>query len=82
MDFSIENDLERKYFEQDFSVMNELMKRIRSGLVNGNSINISDLSFDGILDFKPSKTLVYITLYQKGQKFIRYAACEARLWKR
>lgn len=74
MDFKVENDLERKYFEQDFSPVNELMQRIRTVLVSGKPLSISDLNFDGIIDFKPSGTLVYITLFQKGQKFIRYGS--------
>lgn len=74
MDFKIENDKERQYFTQDFSPVCELMKRIRVSLVNGNKLNISDLNFTGIVEFIPSETLVYITLFQKGIKFVRYGS--------
>ena len=77
MDYKTENDIERKYFEQDFTPVNELMKRIRNSLVTGVKLDIKDINFDGIIDFKPSETLVYITLYQKGMKFIRYGSKRA-----
>ena len=74
MDFKVENDIEREYFAQDFSPVNELMKRIRDALVSGGKVDISDLNFGGIINFIPSETLVYITLFQKGTKFIRYGS--------
>lgn len=74
MDFKTQNDKIRKYFEQDFSPVNEILKRIRKSLLTGEKLIISDLNLKGIIDFKPSQTLVYITLFQKGQKFIRYGS--------
>lgn len=77
VDFSLENNKEREYFEQDFSVMKPLMQRIRNSLVSGKSLDVSNLNFGNIIEFLPSKTLVYITLYQKGLKFIRYGSMRA-----
>lgn len=74
LDFKSQNDKEREFFNQDFSVVNELLKRIRNALVLGNSINIDDLDFSGIINFNPQETLVYISLFQTGQKFIRYGS--------
>lgn len=74
LDFKSQNDREREFFNQDFSVVNELLKRIRNALVSGKSINIGDLDFCGIINFNPQETLVYISLFQTGQKFIRYGS--------
>lgn len=74
LDFKSQNDKEREFFNQDFSVVNELLKRIRKALVSGKSINIGDLDFSGIINFNPQETLVYISLFQTGQKFIRYGS--------
>lgn len=74
LDFKSQNDKEREFFEQDFSVVNELLKRIRNALVSGKSVNLGDLDFSGIINFNPQETLVYISLFQSGQKFIRYGS--------
>lgn len=74
LDFKSQNDREREFFNQNFSVVNELLKRIRNALVSGKSINIGDLDFSGIINFNPQETLVYISLFQTGQKFIRYGS--------
>lgn len=74
LDFKSQNDREREFFNQDFSVVNELLKRIRNALVSGKSINIGDLDFSGIINFNPQEALVYISLFQTGQKFIRYGS--------
>ena len=74
LDFKSQNDREREFFNQDFSVVNELLKRIRNALVSGKSVNLGDLDFSGIINFNPQETLVYISLFQTGQKFIRYGS--------
>lgn len=77
LDFKLENDKERAYFEQDFSDVNELLHRIRTSLVDGSSLSISDLDLP--VNYDRSETLVYITLFQCGQKFIRYGSKRADL---
>ena len=74
LDFKEQNDKERAFFEKDFSCIDVLMKRVRNALVTGEKIDISDLDFSGIIDYNPSETLVYITLFQSGQKFVRYGS--------
>lgn len=74
LDFKSQNDREREFFNQDFSVVNELLKRIRNALVSRKSVNLGDLDFSGIINFNPQETLVYISLFQTGQKFIRYGS--------
>ena len=74
LDFKIENDKDRAYLEQDFSSVNELLKRIRNSLITGKKLTLSDLNFSNIVDFISGETLVYITLFQAGRKFIRYGS--------
>lgn len=73
LDFKEQNDKDREFFEQDFSVMDELLKRIRKALVTGESVSLKDLSFDGILNFN-KEMMTYITLFQAGKQLIRYGS--------
>ena len=77
LDYKEQNEKERAYFEQDFSSINELLKRMRKALTCGNKLNINDLDFSGIVEFDRNNTLVYVTLFQAGQKFIRYGSKRA-----
>lgn len=74
LDFKEFNDKEREFYKQDFAVINELLKRIRDSLLSGKPLQINDLNFSGIIDFKSDETLSYITLFQAGNKFIRYGS--------
>lgn len=65
LDFKLENDKERAYFEQDFSDVNELLHRIRTSLVDGSSLSISGLDLP--VNYDRSETLVYITLFNAGK---------------
>lgn len=78
-DFKVQNDKEREYFSQDFSMMNNLLKRVRKSLVTGEKLKVDDLDLSEILEFEPSKTFIYLTLFQSGQKSIRYGSKRATL---
>ncbi len=79
MSFSNENKIEREYYSQDFSVMKELLLRIRSAFVKGDAVNIDGLDFDKIFKYDDSFTYIYITLFQSGLKPIRWGACRKTL---
>ncbi len=79
--FKIQNDKDREFYSKDFSSVNVLLKRIRDALYTGNSLKISDIDLNGIIDFNKDETLVYITLYQSGNKFIRYGSRKSDLEK-
>ena len=79
LDFKEQNDKERAFLEKDFSCIDLLLKRVRNALVTGEKINISDLDFSGVIDYNPSETLVYITLFLIGQKLVRYGSKRADL---
>ena len=74
LDFKEQNDKERAFFEQDFSAINEVLHRVRKSLITGENLSITDLDLSDIINFDRAETLVYITLFQSGQKFIRYGS--------
>lgn len=74
LDFKEQNDKERAFFEQDFSAINEVLYRVRKSLITGENLSITDLDLSDIINFDRAETLVYITLFQSGQKFIRYGS--------
>lgn len=74
LDFKEQNDKERTFFEQDFSAINEVLHRVRKSLITGENLSITDLDLSDIINFDRAETLVYITLFQSGQKFIRYGS--------
>ena len=74
LDFKEQNDKERAFLGKDFSCIDTLLKRIRAAIVSGGKVDISDLDFSGILEYNPNETLIYITLFQSGQKFVRYGS--------
>lgn len=74
LDFKEQNDKERAFFEQDFSPVNEVLHRVRKSLITGENLSITDLDLSDIINFDRAETLVYITLFQSGQKFIRYGS--------
>lgn len=74
LDFKEQNDKERAFFEQDFSAVNKVLQRVRKSLITGENLSITDLDLSDIINFDRAGTLVYITLFQSGQKFIRYGS--------
>lgn len=74
LDFKEQNDKERAFFNQDFSAINEVLHRVRKSLITGENLSITDLDLSDIINFDRAETLVYITLFQSGQNFIRYGS--------
>lgn len=74
LDFKEQNDKERAFFNQDFSAVNKVLQRVRKSLITGENLSITDLDLSDIINFDRTETLVYITLFQSGQKFIRYGS--------
>ena len=74
LDFKEQNDKERAFFNQDFSAVNKVLHRVRKSLITGENLSITDLDLSDIINFDRAETLVYITLFQSGQKFIRYGS--------
>lgn len=74
LDFKEQNDKERAFFNQDFFAVNKVLQRVRKSLITGENLSITDLDLSDIINFDRAETLVYITLFQSGQKFIRYGS--------
>ena len=74
MDYKVQNDIEREYYSQDFSALKPLFKRIRECLLTGRGINVSDIDLKNIIDYKPSFTLIYISLFQAGLQPVKYGS--------
>ncbi len=72
MDFTQQNEKDRQYFTQDFSVLEKLFSKIRNSLFTGERVKISDLDLSEIIDFQKNQTLIFISLFQAGKTFIRY----------
>ena len=79
MDFKKENDLEREFYNQDFSAMKELIERIRGSLASKFPVKVNDLNLKGIFDYDDNISFTYITLFQAGMKPIRWGACRKTL---
>lgn len=75
MNFEEENNKDREYFAQDFSLVKELLSRIRGALTSKFPVNINDLNLSGIFDYDKDISFTYITLFQEGLKPIRWGAC-------
>ena len=74
MDFKTQNDLDRKYFSQNFSEVNELLNRIRQSLKTGKPLETKDLKLAGIYDYDPNLSFTYITVFQEGLTPVRYGS--------
>ena len=79
MDFNVQNELDREFYKKDFGSIRELVMRIRVALADSTDINISDIDFQGILDYKQGLTQIYITLFQGELKPIRWGTCNGSL---
>lgn len=79
MDFSVENNKEREFLKKDFSVIDILLKRIRQSFVTGERVEIGDLDFTDIIEFKNNLTYLYITLFHEGLSPIRWGSCRSSL---
>lgn len=79
MNFEDINNKERDYFKQDFSDMNELLHRIRKSFSRNQKIDISDLDTTKFINYNPEISFTYITLFQDGQKPIRWGSCRKTL---
>lgn len=79
MNFEKENQIERGYYNQDFSVMEELMSRIRGALTSKFPLETDDLNLNKVFNYNKDFSFTYITLFQEGLTPIRWGACRNTL---
>lgn len=72
MDYTEFLNKEKQYYTQDFSVMTEFMNRVRNSLITGQELKTKDLNLAGIWDFNPKLSFAYLSLFQAGEKMLRY----------
>lgn len=73
MDYKIDNNLDREYFSQNFSVMQELLTKIRNSLATGDTLDTSSLKLDGVIALSRDN-IIFVKLFQCGQKHIRFGS--------
>lgn len=78
-DYSIQNNTDREFYKKDFSAVKELMKRIRNAFVSSKPLITANLNIKEIINFVPGETYVYVTLFQAGQKPIRWGSSRSSL---
>lgn len=76
MDYSIQNEKDREFYRKDFSVINELLKRIRQALVTDVPVRTNDLNFEDIFRHR---NFIYISLFQEGLNPLRWGSCRNSL---
>ena len=79
MDFTIENNKEREFYERTYPEMGKLLEKIRKSLSDGSKIDVKGLNLTGVLDYKPDFTFLYITIFQSGLKPVRWGSCKKTL---
>lgn len=79
MNFEELNNKERDFYKQDFSVMKELLNRIRGSLTSKFPVSINDLNLTGIYNYDRNASFTYITLFQKGLKPLRWGSCKSTI---
>ena len=79
MVYSRQNNLDREFFQKDFSEVNTLLNRIRESFVSGKDVLLEGLNLGEIINYNSKLTYVYITLFQEGQTPIRWGSCRQTL---
>ena len=74
MDYHSFIEKEKEYYNQDFSAVDSLLKRIRNALIHGVTVKLTNLDFTWIWDFNPRISFAYVTLFQEGLQPLRYGS--------
>lgn len=79
MDFKIQNDNTRSFYEQDFSIINSFLSEVRKSLVQGSAPGCDFSALEEFIGFSANKTFIYISLFQSHTKMIRFGSKRATL---
>ncbi len=70
------------FFKRDFSCVKEIVNRVRACFLKGNELSLKDIDLTSIMDeFNPTISFVYLTLFQAGEKPIRWGTRRSTLEK-
>ena len=70
MDFSEQNNIDRQYYQKDFTSMKVLLDNIRQSFITGKEIK----NIDCEINYDSSFSYIYITLFQEGLQPIRWGS--------
>ncbi len=79
MDYKAQNDLDRQFYEKDFTPIKELLADVREALVSGRKVNVKKNNLSDLIEFDNTQTFIYITLFQAGLTPIRWGSCRTTL---
>ena len=79
VNFKTQNDNAREFFKQDFTPINELLLALRKSLSDGTPLECDFVSIDKIIKYNPNLTFMYVTLFEEGNKLIRFGSKRATL---
>ena len=79
MDFKVQNDIDRAFYNKDFTPVKKLLSAVRESLISGSKIDAAEFNLSDIINFDNKQTFVYITLFQEGQNPIRWGSCRSTL---
>ena len=79
MDYSVQNNIDREFYQKDFSQLKMLIDDIRTALISGEKIDAKKYDLSDIIQFDNTKTFLYITLFQEGLTPIRWGSCRRDL---
>ena len=70
MDLSEQNNIDRQYYQKDFTSMKVLLDNIRQSFITGKEIK----NIDCEINYDSSFSYIYITLFQEGLQPIRWGS--------
>ena len=79
VNFKTQNDNAREFFKQDFTPINGLLLALRKSLSDGTPLECDFASIDKIIKYNPNLTFMYVTLFEEGNKLIRFGSKRATL---
>jgi len=79
MDYAVQNNKDREFYQKDFSQLKLLVDDIRSSLASGEPINAGKYDLSDIIKYDNTNTYLYITLFQAGLAPIRWGSCRKTL---
>lgn len=79
MDYSVQNNIDREFYQKDFSQLKLLVDDIRQALISGGKVDAQKYDLSDIIQFDNTKTFLYITLFQEGLSPIRWGSCRKDL---
>lgn len=79
MDYTVQNNKDREFYQKDFSQLKLLVDDIRSALTSGEPVNAEKYDLSDIIKYDNTNTYLYITLFQAGLAPIRWGSCRKTL---